>query len=158
MTFEQWRDEFLGKGIDFDGKYSFQCVDVYRSYVARVLGFPQSPGVAGAADIWTTYLPSYFTRVSNSPQAVPGKGDICIWKKAKSNGNYGHVAIVEKADLNTLTILEQDGLTNSVLKRRTTNYTNVLLATPFAIATLIPPEFPQAIRVGMNANKSTQRP
>lgn len=126
MTRQEWIDQNIGKGIDFDKRHSFQCMDVYRDYVQNVLGFPQSPSVVGAAEVWDTYLKDYFTAIKNGPDNFPLPGDIIIYKKMKSNGNFGHIAIVENADLNTVTILEQDGLTNSVLKRRVHKYVGCL--------------------------------
>lgn len=130
MTLKEWIDLNLGKGIDFDNHFSFQCMDVYRDYVQKVLQYPQSrgltPPIEGAADVWTTYLTEYFTATPNSATNFPEAGDIIIYKKLKSNGFFGHIAIVEKADINRVTIIEQDGITNSLLKRRETSYVSVI--------------------------------
>ena len=91
MTFDQFITKYNGKGIDFDGAFGFQCVDLYRQYVQEVVRVPQSPPVPGAKDIWNTYLPRYFTRISNSPLNVPQKGDIVIW--GTGYGPWGHVGV-----------------------------------------------------------------
>jgi hypothetical protein len=56
MTIGEFIKKWNGKVCDFDGKYGSQCVDLYRMYVKEVLGYPQSPPVEGAKDIWNTYL------------------------------------------------------------------------------------------------------
>lgn len=96
MTLEEFITKYTGKGIDFDGVYSTQCVDLYRQYVKEVLGFPQSPPVEGAKDIWTTYLPEYYDRIEKTPYNQPEKGDIVIW--GDKIGKWGHVAIFIEGD------------------------------------------------------------
>lgn len=124
MTLNEFVKKWIDKGIDFDGRYSYQCVDLYRQYVKEVLGYPQSPGVVGAADIWTTYLKDYFTAIPNTPTGVPKSGDIVIWNK-KMGGGYGHVAIVLSATVNSLEVFEQDGSINSTARLKVYKYTNV---------------------------------
>lgn len=106
MTLDNFVEKYKGKFVDFDGAYGAQCTDLYRQYVKEVLGFPQSPGVVGAADIWTSYLPDYFDKVPNTPEGIPQSGDIVIWNRRY--GAYGHVAIVIKADINTMTCFSQN--------------------------------------------------
>jgi uncharacterized coiled-coil protein SlyX len=125
MTYTEFKDKWLGKGIDFDGKYGFQCVDVYRMYVKEVLGVPQSPPVVGAKDIWDNYLKEYFTRIENTVEAVPKQGDVIIW----SVGTYGHIAICDSANKDSFISFEQnwthlDG--TGVTELRTHQYKNVL--------------------------------
>lgn len=126
ITYQEFKTKWLGKGIDFDGSYGNQCMDVYRQYVKEVLGYPQSPGVTGAKDVWNTYLPTYFDRIANSPTGVPKQGDIVIWGMAP----YGHIAICDSATTTTVTCFEQNwteldgsGVTEI---RKHTNYNNVL--------------------------------
>lgn len=125
ISLSQFIAKWEGKGIDFEGAFGFQCVDLYRQYVKEVLGFPQSPGVRGAVNIWTSYLTDRFDRIENTPTGVPLPGDIPIWN-TKMGGGYGHVAVVISATVNSLTVFEQDGTINSVARRKTYSYTNVL--------------------------------
>jgi hypothetical protein len=106
MTLQEFIAKYTGKGIDFDGHYGFQCVDLYRQYVQDVVQCPQSPGVTGAKDIWTTYLPEYFERITNTPEGIPLEGDIMIWGDAY--GQYGHVAVVLSGNLTTFTCFSQN--------------------------------------------------
>lgn len=104
MTYEEFKNKWIDKGINYDGAYGNQCMDVYRQYVKEVLLCPQSPPVQGAKDVWNTYLPEYFDRIANSPTGVPQQGDIVIWGMAP----YGHIAICDHATTSTLTCFEQN--------------------------------------------------
>lgn len=126
MTYQEFKNKWLGKGINYDGAYGNQCMDVYRMYVKEVLGCPQSPGVTGAKDVWNTYLPQYFDRIANSPTGVPQQGDIVIW----GMNPYGHIAICDSATTSTLTCFEQnwtesDGSGVAEIRKHN-NYNNVL--------------------------------
>lgn len=116
MTLQDFISKYNGKGIDYDGHYGFQCVDLYRQYVQEVLNYPQSPGVSGAKDIWNTYLQEYFMRVTNTPEGVPEPGDIMIW--GDSYGPYGHVAVVTKATLTTFTCFSQNDPVGSLCSEK----------------------------------------
>lgn len=106
ITLQQFIDKWTGKGIDYDGHYGFQCVDLYRQYVQEVIGVPQSPGVTGAKDIWDSYLPEYYDKIANTPDGVPLPGDIMIW--GTKYGQYGHVAVVVSANLSSFTCFSQN--------------------------------------------------
>lgn len=112
LTLQQFIDKWDNKGIDFDGHYGYQCVDLYRQYVQEVLGCPQSPGVIGAKDIWDSYLSSYFDRIPNTPEGVPEAGDIMIWGSVY--GAFGHVAIVTEATVSTFKCFSQNDPTGAV--------------------------------------------
>ena len=125
MIADDFFNKYNGKGVDWDGYYGFQCVDLYRQYVKEVVGCPQSPGVTGAADIWDTYLKEYFDRIANTPEGVPTKGDIVIWSK-NAGGGFGHVGIASVGDTNTFTSFDQNWPVGSVCHFQPHNYTNVL--------------------------------
>lgn len=106
MTVDEFFSKYEGKGINYDGKYGNQCVDLYRQYVKEALSAPQSPPVRGAKDIWSTYLSEHFDRVENTPNAVPQKGDIIIW--GSTLGTFGHVAVFVSGDKNSFTSFDQN--------------------------------------------------
>jgi len=125
MTYKQFKDKWIGKGIDYDGHYGAQCVDVYRMYCKEVLEIPQSPGVQGAKNIWTTYLKEHFTRIKNTPTGVPKQGDVIIWGMKP----YGHVGICDSATDKTVTCFEENWTAlngKGVSEIRRHNYNNVL--------------------------------
>lgn len=125
MNLDQFITKYLGKKVDFDSYAAGQCVDLYRQYVQDVLGFPQSPSVRGAADIWETYLRDYFERITNTPKGLPQKGDIVIWNK-EAGGGYGHVAIFLEGTVNQFISLDQNWPTLSEVTKTKHSYQNVL--------------------------------
>lgn len=124
MTFDEFIKKYDSKGIDYDGHFGDQCVDLYRQYVKEVLGFPQSPAVTGAKDIWNTYLKDYYDRIENTPSGVPEKGDIVIW--GDRIGPYGHVAVFNEGDSRSFRAFGQNYHTGSKSHLHSHNYTGVL--------------------------------
>lgn len=124
MTFEQFIIKWHGLPVDYDGHWGNQCVDLYRMYVDNVLGYPQSPGVIGAADIWTTYLPAFYERIPNTPTGVPLAGDIVIWSRAY--GPFGHVAIFHIGNVTKFISLDQNQPLGTVTHLQHHNYKSVL--------------------------------
>lgn len=124
MTIQEILDKYNGKTVDFDGFYGNQCVDWYRQY-CKELGVPQSPGVIGAKDIWTTYLKDYFDRIRNDPNAIPQLGDIIVWDAFTGN-QYGHVSVFNSGDINSFSSYDQNWPVNSPVHQQPHNYDNVL--------------------------------
>ena len=83
-----WVQGELGQGLDMDGAYGCQCVDLILAYY-DFLGVSRSSG-NGADYSWNT-LPSGWQRLQG---AQPQKGDILVYSGNDSNP-YGHVAIYE---------------------------------------------------------------
>lgn len=126
MTTQEFVNKWLGVKCDFDKAYGYQCVDLFRQFVKEVLGYPQSPSVVGAADLWDSYLPDFYERIPNKEDNHPVMGDIVIFNK-RMGGGFGHVAIVVEADVNSLTVFEQDGAVQTAPKLKTYNtYYNVI--------------------------------
>jgi hypothetical protein len=121
-------DQFFGKydqkGIDFDGYYGFQCMDLYRQFVKECLEFPQSPLVVGAVNVWDTYLADKFDRIENTLTAIPIKGDIVIWSTGV--GAYGHIAVCKDGTQSEFTSFDQNWPVGSLCHFQKHNYTNVL--------------------------------
>lgn len=125
MTVKEFFAKYNGKPIDYDGYYGNQCVDLYRQFVKECLEYPQSPGVQGAADIWTTYLKDYYQRIDNTPDGVPQLGDIIIWNK-NAGGGFGHVGIFDSGSVDNFLSFDQNWPVNSFCHFQSHNYTNVL--------------------------------
>ena len=125
MIFDEFIKKYTGKGIDFDGAFGNQCVDLYRQYCKEVLNFSQSPPVRGAADIWDSYLKGCFTRIANTPNGIPDKGDIIIWSK-NTGGGYGHVAVFVEGTIGSFRSFDQNWPSGSLCKVVNHYYTNVL--------------------------------
>lgn len=124
MSADEFFGKYNGKGVDFDGFYGFQCMDLYRQFCKEVLNVPQSPGVSGAVKVWDTYLKNYFVRIDNTPTGVPIKGDIIIWSQGV--GQYGHIAVCKDADINKFTSFDQNWPVGSLCHFQPHNYKYVL--------------------------------
>lgn len=120
MTLKRFIVNNIGKKVDFDNKFGFQCVDLYRQYCKDVLGIPQTPAVEGAKDIWENHGS---LKQSKDSFAV---GDILIYDATPSN-KYGHVCIlVSLLDSDTFVVFEQNGFEQSGAKLTVRNTTNLL--------------------------------
>lgn len=111
MNLTQFIKTYLGKKIDFDGNYGYQCVDLYRQYCKDVLEVNQSPSVKAAKEIFDK--PGELIAVADSKTTDYSVGDILVW----DNGREGHVAILV-AIYNTkyFVVLEQDGYAQDGVK------------------------------------------
>ena len=125
MTLDEFVKKYDGKGIDYDGHFGYQCMDLYRQYVKEVLEFPQSEPVIGACNVWDTYLSAYYDRISNTPDGVPAKGDIIIWD-CSAGGGYGHIAVFLSGTVNSFTSLDQNWPEGSLVHKQRHTYSKVL--------------------------------
>ncbi len=98
MGFDEFVKAYMGKSIDYDGVSGVQCVDLVKVYMNKVFGL--KPGAWGnAKDYYENFnnvsaLKNNFTRIANTPEFMPIKGDICVWgRNVSSSHNYGHIAI-----------------------------------------------------------------
>lgn len=91
MTFNKWVKQNLGKGIDYDGTYGVQCVDLAKHYIKNVLGVtPQSIG--NAIEYYnkrktSEYLTKNFKWIDNTAEFIPKKGDLCVFTSKSGNGH-----------------------------------------------------------------------
>lgn len=92
-----WAVSQVGKGLDYDGIYGNQCVDLIKYYY-DYFGFANY--AKGNANAYiTNSLPPGWTRVYDNYQP----GDIAVWKVNHNCGTcntsgYGHVGIIVSAD------------------------------------------------------------
>lgn len=117
MTFDEFRNDVMGKSLDYDGVAGYQCVDLAKVYLDWMFGI--KPGAWGnAKDYWNALnrpgMSDYFYRVPNTPDLVVQRGDLVIW--GAMNGNpYGHIAIgLGEGDLNGFQSLDQNWGTSYV--------------------------------------------
>lgn len=101
--------EYLGEetvyNIGTDGSHTYicdnykvhNCFDLANDYAVKVIGAKPFVGMY-AYEIYTNFAnqPSkdMYTRIANTPEFVPQKGDIIVWSKAL-NGTAGHVAVCD---------------------------------------------------------------
>lgn len=102
--------EFLNKvkstgGVDTDGYYGKQCMDLYNYYCNNVLGL-KDVGASCAKEILNNpNIMNNVERIDNYLEFVPQKGDIAVG----DIGGFGHVCIcLGKGDINYFKSLDQN--------------------------------------------------
>jgi hypothetical protein len=109
-----WCNSQVGKALDYDGVYGAQCTDFFNYYYNYITGrspYRDGYAVQGAKDIWgvTTTL---FTKVSNNmsdPNQLPPQGAILVYDGGlPGSGGFGHVAIVDSANAQQVTVWDQN--------------------------------------------------
>ena len=105
---------YIGVGIDYDGQFEYQCVDLANRYAHDLFGI-DGRTLLGQVDyahqIFNMANGSYFTKIRNeygNLNSYPLPGDIVIWN-SNVGGGCGHVGICKSADGNTITLIQQDG-------------------------------------------------
>ena len=92
-----WANAQVGNGLDYDGMYGNQCVDLVKYYYDY---FGVAKFAKGNANAYAdNRLPSGWSRVYGDYQP----GDIAVWKTNHKCGTcntteYGHVGIITSAD------------------------------------------------------------
>lgn len=96
MNFNEYFSKNLGKSIEFDGVYPYQCCDLVNDYMQKCFNiFTYYPYNFNAQQYFTRFkevsaLVKNFTKISNTPDFVPMQGDICVFK---STDNIGHISV-----------------------------------------------------------------
>lgn len=117
-------NEFIEKvksmgGVDTDGSYGNQCMDLWNYYCKNVLGISDNMGATFAKDILSnSNVKKYFNVVKNYPSYIPPKGAVANWQ----GFSKGHVAIVLEANLNKFKCIEQNWTGKRELGEITHNY------------------------------------
>lgn len=102
---DAFTSKYLGKYVDYDGHYGYQCVDLFNFYNRDVVKARFAP-VGYAYQLWNNYDATRYTKVSAS--STPRKGDVAVWSSAyPASGGTGHVAIVLSASGTSFTALSQ---------------------------------------------------
>lgn len=97
LTFDAFVNKYIGRAVDYDGSAGAQCVDLAKAYLKEVHDVPQF-SIGGSARFYFSNFRNFkllsdkFTRIANTPDFVPLKGDIAVWNSSKGGG-HGHVAI-----------------------------------------------------------------
>lgn len=107
-------------GIDKDGAYGKQCMDLYNYYCQQVLELIGNTGADVAKHILNNkYVLDNVITINNTPSFIPQKGDIAVFTGNAS----GHVAIcLGQADLDTFKTLDQNWVSQK-LTEEIHNYT-----------------------------------
>ena len=93
----------LGKRVDYDGAYGFQCADLAKQYISEALEFGKIGALGNAKDMPNNPFFSSWEKIKGTKNLM--QGDIII----RSQGQYGHVAIVDHVLNGKVYVLEQNG-------------------------------------------------
>lgn len=102
-----WAKAQLGKGLDYDGVYGNQCVDLIKYYYAYFGVANYAMGNANA--YMSNSLPSGWTRVYGGYQP----GDVAVWNTNHScstcnTGGLGHVGIITSVNGSKFSAVNQN--------------------------------------------------
>lgn len=94
MTYNEFKNKYNGKVVDYDGSYGGQCWDLVQQYFTECLKL--SPNILGGCGLVSNMLNEpkidlllkYFDEVSTNNMCA---GDVVIWAK-------GHIAIFNNFD------------------------------------------------------------
>ena len=111
MNYATFKSTYVGTKIDYDKAYGFQCVDLVRIWAKEGWGLT-SGAVGGSAKFAFTKNSMLkladVLRTANADNLVPLQGSIIVFDSAEKN-KYGHIAIVDSANVNEVSVLEQNG-------------------------------------------------
>ena len=107
---ERWFSTAVGRGMNPDKTYGFQCKDVIDDMCLALWGSWVNTITPGNANqVYATSNGNYFEKL---PANVALKrGDVVCWKEVLGN-TFGHIAVVETPG-STYRVIEQNGFTNT---------------------------------------------
>nr|DAW32258.1 MAG TPA: Endolysin [Caudoviricetes sp.] len=113
---DEWFKNAIGRGMNPDGAYGYQCKDVADDYCIHLFGNWQNTiRPADAKNAFNNANDEFFIKIANdlnNSNLIPQRGDIVVWGASQANP-YGHIAVVESADTTGVNVIEQDGFTNT---------------------------------------------
>ena len=93
----------LGKRVDYDGAYWFQCADLAKQYISEALEFGKIGALWNAKDMPKSPFFANWEKIKGMNNLM--QGDIII----RSKGKYWHVAVVDHVLNGKVYVLEQNG-------------------------------------------------
>jgi len=130
VTIDDFVKKYTGIGVDTDGAYGFQCMDLMHQYCIDVLGISDKRVLAAptAKDVFLNFNAVYgheqFDLIPNTPTGVPKKGDILFW--GTGLGPAGHVAIYLSGDVMSIQSFDQNFPTGSKPHTQNHSYKGIL--------------------------------
>ncbi len=109
MSYQSFKNKWLGKSVDFDRAYGAQCVDLIKQYVFEETNI-KAGSWGNAIDYWRAPNPQFLSLYARVGSAQAG--DIVVLKpidSARSHAN-GHIGIYDSGNV---ALLEQNGSTGS---------------------------------------------
>lgn len=146
-----WAKAQIGKGLDYDGVYGNQCVDLIKYYYNYF-------GVAGyamgnASAYISNALPSGWTRVYSGYQP----GDVAVWKTNHScntcgTTSLGHVGIITSVSGTKFSAVNQNFNSKSYCTLNTFNLSALACAIRPKYSSPVPPAKPNVTFADFNQN------
>lgn len=124
MTLDQFIAKYKGKFVEYHSynpNAKNQCVDLANQYIVEVLGLPAIIGTN--AQDFPSKKGNNFTWIPNTPDGLPNKGDLMIFK---SSDGVGHISIFIEGNLSLFKSFDQNYPTGSACSVVQHNYRNVL--------------------------------
>lgn len=94
MTYQEFKNKYNGKYIDYDGAYGYQCWDLIQYYNVEVLNVPDSVfsgcGWVKNMVLWDWKYAEMMKYFDEVPTTEMQQGDVCVW-----TGGDGHVAVFD---------------------------------------------------------------
>jgi hypothetical protein len=127
VNFDEFIKKWTGKPVDFDGIYPNQCMDLMHQYIYEVLEITDKSVCAApsAYQVYTQFKwPNHFTKIANTPEGVPEKGDIVLF--GQTIGQWGHVCIAIEGNVDKFRSFDSNWPTGSLPKIIEHSYVGVL--------------------------------
>lgn len=112
MTYKQFESKWLGRRVDIDKVFDYQCVDLVKQYMLEVYGMPNG-AYGNAIDYWTKPVRQVLEKFYKVQTTHARQGDVVILYGTSGNV-YGHIGIATgAANATHIEILEQNGATGN---------------------------------------------
>jgi len=101
--YKTFRDGRLGKKIDYDWAYWYQCTDLIKQYLDECLGMWKQTALWNANQIPANLLKKWFVKIDPTKSIM--QWDIIV----RTKWTYWHIAIVDRVLWKSVHVLEQNG-------------------------------------------------
>jgi hypothetical protein len=113
MSFQSFKNKWMGERVDADGAYQYQCVDLIRQYFAEERGLAKTGAWGNAIDYWRSPVSHVLAVCDKIPGSNAIEGDIVVLNGLAGNP-YGHIGIATgNINARQVEILEQNGSTGN---------------------------------------------
>ena len=114
MLYNDYKTKWLGKKVDFDNAYGFQCIDLARHYHKDIFWFDMWTFWGTAWTGWLKFKRSmlHFSEVRVKSTQIPPIWAIVFFSPTSMGNKEWHVAICDYCQMwgNKIDVLEQNAL------------------------------------------------
>lgn len=154
--YQNFKQKWLGKRVDFDGAYGFQCVDLVKQYIFEQTGV-RAGSWGNAIDF--ARKPNVQFSILYVRTSTPKQGDIVVFNPIDNLASHrnGHIGVVDGISGGSVLTLEQNGSNGSGDGRggnaiRTRYIATSRVAAYFTIKVSTPPANPAKLRIYLPAD------